>query len=218
MFMSRHLRRTYRLAFAALAFCLLPAGSEARAAWRAAGDVKTVARQADGVVLTLTSGARVAVTFRDIETVRVRLAPAGTFERDLSYAVESKDRKTVAAKITETRDEIRISSLGGTTVVVKRRPFLVTVLDADGRTVVEDDPARLLRPRHRRGRVLEAARRVGDLLRPRREGGRDPLARHAAVRDVEHGHLRLPARPRPHLPVHRLLHRAAAGTTDARPR
>ena len=141
--MSRHLCRNSRLAFVVLTFCLLllPA-AEARAAWRAAGDVKTVTRQADGVVLTLTSGARVAVTFRDIETVRVRLAPAGTFERDLSYAVEARDRKTVAAKVTETRDEIRISSLGGTTIVVRRRPFLVSVLDADGRAVVEADPAK----------------------------------------------------------------------------
>ena len=92
-----HTRRTLFIC-AALLFCLLLHGGAARAAWRAAGDVKSVTRQADGVVLTLTSGARVAVTFRDIETVRVRLAPSGTFERDLSYAVESKDRKTVAAK------------------------------------------------------------------------------------------------------------------------
>ncbi|HEX6183035.1 MAG TPA: TIM-barrel domain-containing protein [Pyrinomonadaceae bacterium] len=140
--MSRNSFRIGRLVFAVSLLCLLLTGTEARAAWRAVGNVRAVARQADGVVLTLTSGARVAVTFRDIETVRVRLAPTGTFERDLSYAVESKDRKTVAAKINETRDEIRISSLNGTTVVVRRRPFLVTVLDADGRTIVEDDPAR----------------------------------------------------------------------------
>jgi alpha-glucosidase len=134
--------RTHRtvVLLAALTFCLL--GTEARAAWRAAGDVQTVTRQADGVVLTLTSGARVAVTFRDLETVRVRLVPAGAFERDLSYAVESKDRKTVAAKVTETRDELRISSLNGTTIVVKRRPFLVSVLDGQGQAVVEADPAR----------------------------------------------------------------------------
>lgn len=134
-----HTQRTLVL-LAALVCCLL--GTEARAAWRTAGDVKTVTRQTDGVVLTLTSGARVAVTFRDLETVRVRLAPSGTFERDFSYAVESKDRKTVAAKIAETRDEIRISSLNGTTIVVKRRPFLVSVLDAEGRVIVEADPAK----------------------------------------------------------------------------
>ncbi|HWW76623.1 MAG TPA: TIM-barrel domain-containing protein, partial [Pyrinomonadaceae bacterium] len=141
--MSRHTRTDARLACAAaLLLALLLSASAARAAWRAAGDVRAVERRADGVVLTLTSGARVAVTFRDIETVRVRLVPGGDFGRDFSYAVEPKDRKTVAADVTETRDEIRISSLNKTTVVVKRRPFLVTVLDGAGRVVVEDDPAR----------------------------------------------------------------------------
>ena len=123
-------------------FALLALPEAARAAWRAAGDVTRVERRPDGVVLTLTSGARAAVTFADIETVRVRLAPRGAFGRDFSYAVEPKDRKTVKANISETRDEVRISSLDGTTVVVKRRPFLVTVLDAAGRVVVEDDAAR----------------------------------------------------------------------------
>ena len=143
MIMCRPPYRTGRIVFAASLLCLFLLPAQARASWRAAGDVKSVvARQADGVVLALTSGARVAVTFRDLETVRVRLAPSGAFERDFSYAVESKDRKTVKASITETRDEIRISSPGGATVVIKRRPFLVTVLDDEGRVVVEDDPAR----------------------------------------------------------------------------
>jgi alpha-glucosidase len=141
--MNRHTRSNARLASAAtLLLGLLLSAAAARGAWRAAGDVRAVERRADGVVLTLTSGARVSVTFRDIETVRVRLVPGGQFGRDLSYAVEPKDRKAVAANVTETRDEIRISSLNKTTVVVRRRPFLVTVLDGAGRVVVEDDPAR----------------------------------------------------------------------------
>jgi alpha-glucosidase len=140
--MCRHSCRARRLALAATLLCLSLLPSAARAAWRAAGDVRSFVRQADGVVVTLTSGASVAVTFRDLETVRVRLAPTGTFERDFSYAVESKDRKTVKAAITETSDEIRISSLDGATVVIKRSPFLVTVLDDEGSVVVEDDPAR----------------------------------------------------------------------------
>ncbi|HJQ32137.1 MAG TPA: TIM-barrel domain-containing protein [Pyrinomonadaceae bacterium] len=149
MNMSRHARSHARFVSAAglcaavtLLLVLLLTASAARAAWRAAGDVRAVERRADGVVLTLTSGARVAVTFRDIETVRVRLVPGGQFGRDFSYAVEPKDRKTVAADVIETREEIRISSLNKTTVVVRRRPFLVTVLDGAGRVVVEDDPAR----------------------------------------------------------------------------
>ncbi len=161
MSMTRHTHRAAPFAFAALLlFLLLQPASEARAAWRAAGDVKAVARQADGVVLTLTSGARVAVTFRDIETARVRLAPSGTFEREHSYAVHSKDRKTVAAKVTETRDEIRISSLNGTTIVVKRRPFLVSVLDAEGHRVVEADPARPASFDPETGAVETSVRRV----------------------------------------------------------
>ncbi len=134
--------RAALLLLLALAFVFFAVPAETFAAWRAAGDVRGVERVADGVVLTLTSGARVAVTFRDIETVRVRLAPTGKFERDFSYAVESKDRKTVAVKIEETRAQIKISSLDGTAIVIRRRPFLLTVLDPAGRAVVEDDPLR----------------------------------------------------------------------------
>src|SRR5437588_763684 len=114
----------------------------ARAAWRTAGDVKSVERTRGGVVLVLTSGARVSVAFEDMETVRVRLAPRGPFERDISYAVAPVQREETKATITETREEIRVSSTSGATVRIKRRPFLVTVLDDDGRTVVEDDPLR----------------------------------------------------------------------------
>ncbi|HEX8559559.1 MAG TPA: TIM-barrel domain-containing protein [Pyrinomonadaceae bacterium] len=141
--LTRGRARSLLPAALAAAFLLCAAApEEARAAWRAAGDVRAVERRPEGVVLALTSGARVAVTFQDLEAVRVRLAPAGAFGRDFSYAVEPKDRKTVAAEVTESADEIRISSLNGTTIVVRRRPFLVTVLDAGGRVVVEDDPAR----------------------------------------------------------------------------
>lgn len=125
-----------------VALLCLFAPAAARGAWRAAGDVLRVEKRTDGVVLTLTSGARVAVTFQDLETVRVRFVPGGRFERDSSYAVEPKDRKAVQATVAEARDAVRISSLDGTTAVVRRRPFLVTVLDAEGRVVVEGDAAR----------------------------------------------------------------------------
>jgi alpha-glucosidase len=146
----------------ALALLLLFfAPQAARAVRREAGDVKKVERQADGVVLTLTSGARVAVTFTDPETVRVRLAPSGQFERDFSYAVAPGDRKTVAATTNETSDEIKISSPNGATAVIKRRPFLVTVLDDAGRTVVEDDPANPVSFDTETGAVECSKKRVG---------------------------------------------------------
>src|SRR5687768_11950051 len=118
--MSQRLRlRRGLLLAAAVIFFTFSAHSVALAAWRTAGDVKTVARQTDGVLITLTSGARVAVTFRDLEVVRVRFAPRGEFGRDFSYAVESKDRKTVKADISETPDAIRVASLNGTAVVIQ---------------------------------------------------------------------------------------------------
>ncbi len=157
--MNRRLSQPNSLLLVAF-FFLFFAHSDVLAAWRAAGDVKTVARQTDGVVITLTSGARVAVTFRDLEVVRVRFAPPGTFGRDFSYAVESKDRKTVKAEITETRDEIRVASLNGTAVVIKRRPFLVSVLDNEGRVVVADDPARPTSFDPETGAVEASKRRV----------------------------------------------------------
>jgi alpha-glucosidase len=131
----------------AVAFALLLAFSfaafEAHAAWRAAGDVVAVAREANGVVLTLSSGARARVTFFDLDVVRVRLAPRGVFERDFSYAAWSRDRKTVAAVVQETRETIEITTrVEGPKIVIRRRPFALTVLDARGQVVVEDEGAR----------------------------------------------------------------------------
>src|ERR1043166_353082 len=142
--MIGRLRRSRALLLPTLAALLLifTSSHAARAAWRAAGDVKSVERRAHGVVLTLTSGARVEVAFEGVETVRVRLAPGGAVGRAISSAVPPAQREEVRAAVTETREEIRISSTTGASVVIRRRPFLVTVLDDAGRTVVEDDPAR----------------------------------------------------------------------------
>ncbi|HZH32966.1 MAG TPA: TIM-barrel domain-containing protein [Pyrinomonadaceae bacterium] len=127
----------------ALLFAFTVAANEARAAWRAAGDVVAVTREANGVTLTLTSGARVRVTFFDLDVVRVRAAPRGAFERDYSYATWARDRKTVAAVVRETPDTIEIRTrVEGARIVIRRRPFTVTVLDARGNVVVADDAAR----------------------------------------------------------------------------
>src|SRR2546423_4118522 len=140
--MTERLRPGRALLLPTLVAFLLLFAPGARAAWRAVGAVTSCGRMRSGVVLTLTSGAGVSVAFADAETVRVRLAPRGPFERDISYAVATLQREDIKATITEARDEIRVSSLSGAPVLIKRRPFLVTVLDDDGRTVVEDDPAR----------------------------------------------------------------------------
>ncbi len=134
--------RRFSVALAFFALLLLPC--ETRAAWRAAGNVVAVERAADGVVVTLSSGARARVTFHDLDVVRVRLAPRGVFERDFSYAVASRDRKTVAGVVSETRDAVTVSTRleRGPKIVIRRAPFLVTILDARGQIIVADDPGR----------------------------------------------------------------------------
>jgi hypothetical protein len=137
---TRIFRRPARVALFAFLACFVHA--QARAAWRTAGDVKSFARQANGATLKLSSGAVVEVTFEGADVVRVRLAPAGTFERDFSYARASTERQPVAAFVREVgRDQIEITSQGSETkVVVNRRPFLVSVFDAKGQLIVADDP------------------------------------------------------------------------------
>ncbi|MDQ3755903.1 MAG: DUF4968 domain-containing protein [Acidobacteriota bacterium] len=127
---------------AAAFFCFLFLSFDAQAALRAAGNVVGVERKTDGVVLTLSSGARVGVTFFDLDVVRVRLAPRGVFERDFSYAVWSRDRKTVAAVVREAQGRIEITTrVEGPKIVINRRPFLVSVYDARGQLIVEDERA-----------------------------------------------------------------------------
>ncbi|MGH9940926.1 MAG: TIM-barrel domain-containing protein [Pyrinomonadaceae bacterium] len=135
-------RRRLISAAAATFFFLFVAQFHAQAAWRAAGDVVRVERRTDGVVLTLSSGARAEVTFHDLDVARVRLAPRGVFERDYSYAIWSRDRKMVAAVVREVRDRIEITTrVEGPKIVITRRPFLVSVYDAAGQLIVEDDRA-----------------------------------------------------------------------------
>ena len=132
-----------RLNAIAAALFLLCLGAEARGAWRAAGDVTRVAPQRDGVALTLSSGARAFVTFVTPDVVRVRLAPRGTFERDFSYALDPERRREgVAVAVKQTPAAVEVAVAGGARVVVRRRPFLMSVYDSKGQLVVEDDPAR----------------------------------------------------------------------------
>jgi alpha-glucosidase len=118
----------------------------ATGAWRTAGDVLTYLTRPNGVHLILTSGAVVDVTFEDANTVRVRLAPRGQFERDQSYAVEEKARKGLSVSVSDIGHleaiQITPKGTGGARVVIWRKPFLVRVYDASGQLVCEDDKTR----------------------------------------------------------------------------
>jgi alpha-glucosidase len=112
------------------------------AAWQTAGDVANIAKEADSVTLQLSSGAQVFIKFINTDTIRVRLAPSGKFERDFSYAVEERPRRPVNLNVNETADAIEITTRGGARILVNRRPFLINVYDTKGQIIVADDPAR----------------------------------------------------------------------------
>ena len=105
--------------------------------WQHLGKVQRVERLKDGVELTA-GAAKVRVTvFRD-GIFRVRVAPDGSFPKDLSWAlVESPEPPAV--KIEENQKEIRIISR---TVVasIQRAPLLISFSDAAGTVYLADQP------------------------------------------------------------------------------
>nr|MBA2339478.1 DUF4968 domain-containing protein [Pyrinomonadaceae bacterium] len=134
-----------RRTFIALLLCacgVLLADSSAQGAWRTAGDVVRVSREGAGVRLALSSGAQAFISFVSPNTVRVRLTPRGAFEPDESYAVLKKERPVTKIVLRETTERVELTAADGARVVINRRPFLVSVLDAENRFIVEDDPKR----------------------------------------------------------------------------
>lgn len=127
-----------------LAAVLVFFAASAEAAWETVGNVVRVTKgKPNQVVLDTSSRARVSVEFFDLEVIRVRIAPTGKFERDLSYAIDySFDRKTPAVTVIQTPREIVVSNAFGTRVVIQRRPFIITVFDQKGERVVAGDPDR----------------------------------------------------------------------------
>lgn len=127
------------LAVAICALCLFLL--KADAATQAVGNVtRVVEAKANRVVLETTSRARVAVEFFDIDVVRVRVAPSGTFERDFSYAIDySHDRKTPIVKVTQTASQIILTNAFGAKVVIKKALCHIEIFDESGQTVLNDD-------------------------------------------------------------------------------
>jgi alpha-glucosidase len=122
---------------------LLAFSITAHAAWQDVGNVVRVTEQrANRIVLQTSSGALAEVSFFDLDAVRVRIAPVGRFELNPSYAIENKDRKTPVVKVIQTSGEIILTNYFGAKIIINRKPFTITVLDADGSVVVSDDAAR----------------------------------------------------------------------------
>ncbi len=127
------------------AICLLFfSAAEIQGAWESIGNVTRVSKTTqNGVELETSSRAKVSVEFSMTNTVRIRIAPTGIFERDQSYAFDP-NLKFVPTAITVIKraSEIILTAADGSRVTIKRRPFAIEIFDATGLTVLRDDPKR----------------------------------------------------------------------------
>src|SRR6476620_1274981 len=105
--------------------------SQAYASLRSIGNVTTVTRpKTNGVVLNTTSRAKVSIDFFDIDTIRIRVAPNGIFERDFSYAIDySVDRHTPKTTVSQTALHVTLANFYGVKVVITRAPLAITIVD-----------------------------------------------------------------------------------------
>jgi alpha-glucosidase len=104
--------------------------------WQHLGNVQKVEKLTDG--LELTAGkAKVRVTVFREGIFRVRVAPAGAFAKDFSWAViESPDPP--ALKVDDAKDEVRLTS-GNIVARIRKSPLLIDFLRDAGDVLVADD-------------------------------------------------------------------------------
>ncbi len=122
--------------------CALFLTFPAEAAWQSIGNVISVTQpKPNQIVLGTSSRARVSIEFFDINIVRIRVAPDGTFERDFSYAVDySRERHTPKVTLTRAAREVILKNYYGTAVTIGKSPFSVRITEETGAVVLEDDP------------------------------------------------------------------------------
>ncbi len=114
---------------------------DAFAGWRAVGNVTKISEQKkNGVVLDTSSGAKVSVEFFDANTIRVRVAPNGVFERGPEYAIDpSHNRAEQSVTVEKTATSIIVRGPDGTNAIIQMTPFSVKIVDPNGETIVQDD-------------------------------------------------------------------------------
>jgi len=104
--------------------------------WQHVGNVQSVEKRNDGVVLTAGS-AKVQVTFFRPGIVRVRVAPKGAFPKDFSWAV-IEEGKAPAVTVKDSKDQVEVSDTE-VVVRVKKSPLLINFEDKQGNTVLADE-------------------------------------------------------------------------------
>ena len=106
---------------------------------RALGDIVGVTTHADGVTLSMNSGAVVRLTFVSPTIVRVRIVPPGRqSETDWSYAIKDSHFEREEVFIEEDDDKVEIISMSGVRVVALRDGCALTIFDISGKLMLED--------------------------------------------------------------------------------
>ena len=106
--------------------------------WEHVGKVDGVQKRNDGVELT-SGKAKVRVTFVREGIVRVRVAPSGTFPADHSWAIIQVPEPP-AVNVQDGTEAVTISS-GEVVARINKASLLVQCSDAQGNTVVADEPS-----------------------------------------------------------------------------
>ncbi len=107
---------------------------------RTLGDV-TAHQQSEQTLIVECGSAAVRITPMSDGIVRVRLAPSGSFGRDHSWAVISKDAAPNSWKLQE--DDETLEVIGDSIRVrVQRRPCRISFWSADGKELCADEPSR----------------------------------------------------------------------------
>ena len=104
--------------------------------WQHIGSVQKVEKLPDGVELTA-GKAKVRVTIFREGVFRVRVAPAGAFPKDFSWAV-IESPEPPAIKIDDAKDELRLIS-GNIVARIKKSPLLIDFARDVGDVLVADD-------------------------------------------------------------------------------
>ncbi len=131
----QRLRISRRLLLPVIFVLLAPVALLAQG-WQHIGNVQKVEKLPDGVELTA-GKAKVRVTvFRD-GIFRVRVAPAGTFPKDFSWAV-IEAAEPPAVKVDDAKDEVRVTA-GNIVARIHKSPLLVDFQRDTGDVLVADD-------------------------------------------------------------------------------
>ncbi len=120
------------------ALVAVPAFAQTTPGWHHIGVIQHVEKLPDGVELS-DGAAKVRITSIRDGIVRVRVAPDGTFPKDVSWAViQSPEPPSV--RVDDTPSQVQLSA-GYLRVVVQKSPLLITFAEASGRTLLADEPS-----------------------------------------------------------------------------